>query len=100
MSLPRPSARFVLSSALALVAVANSELLRAAEPIVAPVFLDRKDGGEPKIISFFAKKARGIMSGWLIRERITSANDIVNFAEAGYAFDPVRSTADRPVFVR
>ena len=69
-------------------------------PIVAPVFLDRKDGGDQKIISFFAKKARGVMSGWLIRERITSANDIVDFAEAGYAFDPVRSTADRPVFVR
>ena len=40
------------------------------------------------------------MSGWLIRERITSPDDIVNFAEAGYVFDPVRSTAERPVFVR
>ena len=69
-------------------------------PVVSPVFLDGKGKGEPKIISFFAKKARGIMSGWLIRERITSADDIVNFAEAGYAFDPVRSAAERPVFVR
>ena len=68
--------------------------------MVSPVFLDGKGKGEPKIISFFAKKARGIMSGWLIRERITSADDIVNFAEAGYAFDPVRSAAERPVFVR
>ena len=69
-------------------------------PVVSPVFLDRKDGGEPKIISFFAKRARGIMSGWLIRERITSVDDVVRFDEAGYAFDPVRSTAERPVFVR
>ena len=69
-------------------------------PIVAPVFLDRKDGGDPKIISFFAKKARGVMSGWLIRERITSADEIVNFTEAGYTFDPVRSSPERPVFVR
>ncbi len=69
-------------------------------PVVSPVFLDRKDGGEPKIISFFAKRARGVMSGWLIRERITSSDDIVGFAEAGYVFDAARSTPDRPVFVR
>jgi uncharacterized protein len=69
-------------------------------PVVSPAFLDRKDGGEPKIISFFAKKARGIMSSWLIRTRTTSVDDIVNFAEAGYTFDAARSTEERPVFVR
>jgi uncharacterized protein len=69
-------------------------------PVVSPAFLDRKGGGEPKIISFFAKKARGIMSSWLIRERITSLNDLPNFAGAGYAFDATRSTPERPVFIR
>ena len=55
MSLPRPSARFVLSSALALVAVANSELLRAAEPIVAPVFeLPKWETGEKVKLADFA----------------------------------------------
>lgn len=73
---------------------------KLGSPVVAPAFLDRKDGGEPKIISFFAKKARGIMSAWLIRERITSADDIVEFNGAGYSFDPVRSTPERPMFVR
>jgi uncharacterized protein len=69
-------------------------------PVVSPVFLDRTGGGEPKIISFFAKKARGIMSSWLIRTRTTSVDGIVDFAEAGYAFDAARSTPERPVFVR
>ncbi len=69
-------------------------------PVVSPAFLDRKDGGEPRIISFFAKKARGIMSSWLLRERIASVDHIGAFAEAGYSFDPGRSTPERPVFVR
>jgi uncharacterized protein len=70
-------------------------------PVVSPVFLDRSNaGGEPKIISFFAKKARGVMSSWLIRTRTTSVDELTNFAESGYAFDAARSTADRPVFVR
>jgi uncharacterized protein len=69
-------------------------------PIVAPVFLDRKTGGEPKIISFFAKRARGIMAGWIIKERITKADDLLDFTGAGYRFDDSRSTDLRPVFVR
>ena len=69
-------------------------------PVVSPMFLDRKDGGDPKIISFFAKKARGIMSSWLLRERIASPEDIAGFVGAGYYFDAARSTAERPVFVR
>ena len=69
-------------------------------PIIAPVFLDRKSGGEPKIISFFAKRARGIMAGWIIKERISTAGDLIDFTGAGYALDPSRSTDTRPVFVR
>lgn len=69
-------------------------------PVVSPVFLDRKDGGEPKIISFFAKKARGLMSSWLLRERVASINAIEGFAGAGYSFDAARSTPQRPVFIR
>ena len=76
----------------------NTEKLDAR--LVSPVFLDSKDGGEPKIISFFAKRARGSMSGWIIRNRITSPKALLEFAEDGYRYDKERSQADRPVFVR
>ena len=69
-------------------------------PVIAPAFLDRNAGGEPKIISFFAKKARGMMSGWIIQQRIESTDQFPDFHSAGYQFDPVRSTPERPVFVR
>lgn len=69
-------------------------------PVIAPAFIDHGPSGDMKIISFFAKKARGIMSSWIIRERITSAGDLVEFSGGGYTFDAARSTPDRPVFVR
>jgi uncharacterized protein len=68
--------------------------------IVAPAFLDTSDAGAQRIVSFFAKKARGIMSAWIIRERITRAKDLREFTGGGYAYDPSRSTDERPVFVR
>ncbi len=69
-------------------------------PVISPAFIDHGPSGDMKIISFFAKKARGVMSAWIIRERITSADDLIEFDGAGYSFDPVRSTPERPVFVR
>lgn len=69
-------------------------------PVVAPKFLDAKGEGEPKIISFFAKRARGVMSAWIIRNRISSRRALAEFDGMGYAHDPERSTKDRPVFVR
>lgn len=68
--------------------------------IVSPVFLDAKDGGEPKIISFFAKRARGAMSGWIIRNRVKSPRALLEFDLDGYRYDRDRSQTDRPVFVR
>ena len=68
--------------------------------LVSPVFLDSKDGAEPKIVSFFAKRARGAMSGWIIRNRIKSPKALLDYAEDGYRYDPERSQRDRPVFVR
>ncbi len=73
---------------------------RLTAPVIAPAFIDHGPSGDMKIISFFAKKARGVMSSWIIRERITSAGDLVEFDGAGYSFDSARSTPDKPVFVR
>jgi cytoplasmic iron level regulating protein YaaA (DUF328/UPF0246 family) len=69
-------------------------------PIVAPAFYDADKSGKPKIISFFAKRARGVMSAWIIRERITSTKALVNFEGMGYRYDKAQSTALRPVFTR
>lgn len=76
----------------------NAKLLDAR--LVSPVFLDSKDGADPKIVSFFAKRARGAMSGWIIRNRVKSPRALLEFEEDGYHYDRERSQADRPVFVR
>jgi uncharacterized protein len=73
---------------------------RLGAPIVAPAFYDADKSGNPKIISFFAKRARGVMSAWIIRERITSTRALVNFNGMGYRYDKTQSTNLRPVFTR
>ncbi len=76
---------------------------RIDAPIISPVFLDRpvsKPDGDHKIISFFAKRARGSMAGWVIRNRVKSVKALAGFDEGGYRHDPERSSPSRPVFVR
>ena len=51
--------------------------------IVAPVFKERKNG-EYKLISFFAKKARGLMSRYIIRNRLDNPEDLKGFDLEGY----------------
>ena len=68
--------------------------------VITPRFLDSKDGAPPKMISFFAKRARGAMAGWMIRERITSIRALHEFDGLGYAYDADASRADAPVFTR
>lgn len=70
--------------------------------VIAPRFLDAPQSNpeELKVISFAAKKARGAMAGWLVRERIRSPRKLREFTELGYAYDEGRSTPDEPTFVR
>lgn len=67
--------------------------------IVAPVFKERKNG-EYKLISFFAKKARGLMSRYIIRNRIDDPEDLKGFDLEGYQYNEALSAEDRPVFTR
>jgi len=67
--------------------------------IVSPVFRDYKNG-EYKIISFYAKKARGLMARYLIQNQSTDPSIIPGFSEEGYLFNPGLSTEDTPVFTR
>ncbi len=89
-----------------LVNLASNEYFGAVDPqglgarIISPVFLDSKDGGPHKIISFFTKKARGAMSQYLIKNRINTVKAITDFDGMGYSYDASQSTPDRPVFLR
>ncbi|MGE3361632.1 MAG: YaaA family protein, partial [Vicinamibacterales bacterium] len=89
-----------------LVNLASKEYFGVVQPerldarVVSPVFLDAAGDGELKIVSFFAKRARGAMAGWIVRERIASVKALQRFDLDGYRFDPDRSSADEPVFTR
>ena len=67
--------------------------------ILTPVFKDEKNG-HFKIVSFYAKKARGLMSSFLIRNRIDYLEGMFDFSEAGYRFSTKDSTELAPVFLR
>lgn len=68
-------------------------------PVVTPNFREEKDG-ESRIISFFAKRARGTMARFAIDERITRAEDLKAFDRDGYRFDPAASTETDWIFTR
>ena len=67
--------------------------------IVSPIFKDVKNG-QAKIISFFAKKARGMMARFIIQNRIDKVDDIIKFNDAGYTYQPKESTPNNPLFTR
>ena len=67
--------------------------------IVTPVFKDYKNG-QYKIISFFAKKARGMMARHIIRNQVANVSSIRKFRAAGYRYQRQLSTDDTPVFTR
>ncbi len=75
----------------------NKKILKAQ--IITPVFKDQKNG-QYKIISFYAKKARGMMAAYVIRNRIKKVEDIKKFDVAGYSFSEELSKSKEWVFIR
>ncbi|PHM39943.1 peroxide stress protein YaaA [Xenorhabdus mauleonii] len=75
----------------------NSKKLAAN--IIKPVFLDEKNG-KFKVISFYAKKARGLMSRFIIQNKLTDPAQLVEFNLEGYAFDDALSKGNELVFKR
>ena len=67
--------------------------------VITPVFKDEKNG-QYKIISFYAKKARGLMAAYVIKNRINEVEKIKNFDVTGYKFSSEQSTAKEWVFLR
>jgi len=88
-----------------LVNLASDEYFKAVKPkllegeIVKPVFLDEKNGNY-KVISFYAKKARGLMSRFIIKERLDKPKQLQDFNLEGYTFDKSRSQGNELVFTR
>ena len=67
--------------------------------VVTPSFKDYKNG-KFKIISFYAKKARGMMARWIIENKITDFEKLSGFNVDGYKYSKAESTATMPVFLR
>ena len=88
-----------------LVNLASQEYFRAARRsqlagrVVDCVF-EEWHGGEYKVISFFAKRARGLMARWAVQHSVASVKRLQHFDVEGYAFEAAASAADRLVFRR
>ena len=67
--------------------------------IISPAFKDEKNG-KLKTISFYAKRARGKMTRYLIENRISTPDELLKFSEDGYSYAPELSTPGTPVFTR
>ncbi len=70
-----------------------------AAPVITPVFKEGRDGSY-RVLGLFAKRARGMMARFIIRNRIDRADDLLEFADAGYRYNPAASEPGRPVFLR
>jgi cytoplasmic iron level regulating protein YaaA (DUF328/UPF0246 family) len=88
-----------------LVNLASNEYFKAVKKkqlngqLISPAFKDQKNG-QYKVISFYAKKARGLMARYIIQNQITTMEELIKFDLAGYQYHAAFSTPDAPVFTR
>ena len=88
-----------------LINLASNEYFKAVKPknldgqVITPVFKDCKNG-QYKVISFYAKKARGMMARYIIENRVDSIEKLTQFDTAGYYFVEEESNAKELVFKR
>ena len=67
--------------------------------VITPVFKEVKNG-KARIVSFFAKKARGMMARYIIQNQINNPNEIKQFDLGGYEYSDELSNTMEPVFIR
>jgi len=85
--------------------LASEEYAKAIQPgalqgrMLTPVFQEGK-GGRFKVVSFFAKRARGCMARYVIQNRLTEPQELLRFEGEGYSSVPEASTPERCVFRR
>ena len=88
-----------------LINLASDEYFKAIKPkklqarLIKPVFLDEKNS-KFKVISFYAKKARGLMTRYIIQHRLTKPEQLTRFDVDGYAFAADESRENELVFKR
>ncbi len=91
-------ARFVLNCA-------SQEYFTAADrpalrpSVLTPKFLEDKNG-TPKMVSFFAKRARGAMARWVVQNRVVDPGALADFDADGYRYSKALSSENAPTFVR
>ena len=102
---PYLNERLVKDKQPILVNLASEEYFKAVDikqlnaRVIQCVFQDQKAGAW-KVISFFAKRARGLMARYVIQNRINTPDKLVGFNLEGYAYAPDLSTEDKLVFRR
>lgn len=85
--------------------LASNEYFKAIKPkqlagrLITPMFKDAKNG-QYKVISFFAKRARGMMARYIIDNQVNSLEDLKRFDVAGYYYCEAQSKPNEPVFLR
>ena len=93
------------SKSAAIINLASNEYFKSVKikeldaELITPIFKDKKNG-EYKIISFYAKKARGMMSAYAIKNSILEATQLKKFDVAGYAYNNALSQGNNWVFTR
>lgn len=101
----RLNAALEASSNNTLVNLASGEYFKAINQnklnanIITPVFKDMKNG-QLKVIFLWAKQARGMMAGYILRNRINNAEDLKAFSDGGYRFTEDLSDESTWVFTR
>jgi len=100
------NAELVNDSSQFLVNVASGEYFKAAKleklkyPVVTPIFKDRSKNGDYKVIMTFAKKARGLMTKYIIQNKIDTIEELKGFNYEGYEFQANESNETEFVFFR
>jgi cytoplasmic iron level regulating protein YaaA (DUF328/UPF0246 family) len=75
------------------------DLARLTPQVITPVFMERK-AGKAKIISFYAKKARGAMARYIVQHRLIDPEGLKDFDSGGYTYQPDQSDAKKWLFLR
>ncbi|QYK00609.1 peroxide stress protein YaaA [Shewanella psychrotolerans] len=88
-----------------IVNLASNEYFKSVKPkklngqLITPIFKDKKNG-QYKVISFFAKKARGMMVRYIVENEVNDYDALIKFDVAGYYYSEAESSLHEPVFLR
>jgi cytoplasmic iron level regulating protein YaaA (DUF328/UPF0246 family) len=100
-----PSLKAEMEEGETLINLASNEYFKAIDtkelkrPVTSIEFKDRGPKGEFKVLSFYAKKARGLMARYINENNISDLNGVMNFEEDGYFYDAENSSEEKMVFL-